>query len=126
MLLAFSITAFGVMAAARVKQMQSFMGLMQMVVMPMFFISGALFPVTNLPGWLAFLNRIDPLTYAVSPMRSLVFSQLDLSASGRSDASTRGSPGSAGPSRPRSRSRPCFALGLPMLAIAIWEFNAGE
>ena len=42
---------------------------MQMVVMPMFFISGALFPVTNLPGWLAFLNRIDPLTYAVDPMR---------------------------------------------------------
>ena len=70
------------MAAARVKQMQSFMGLMQMIVMPMFFISGALFPVTNLPGWLAFLNRIDPLTYAVSPMRSLVFSHLDLSAEG--------------------------------------------
>ena len=71
LLLAFSITAFGVMAAARVTQMQSFMGLMQMIVMPMFFLSGALFPVTNLPGWLAFLNRIDPLTYAVSPMRRL-------------------------------------------------------
>ena len=58
---AFSIAAFGVMAAVRVKQMQSFMGLMQMVMMPMFFISGALFPVANLPGWLAFLNRIDPI-----------------------------------------------------------------
>ena len=89
LLLAFSITAFGVMAAARVKQMQSFMGLMQMIVMPMFFLSGALFPVTNLPGWLAFLNRIDPLTYAVSPMRSLVFSHLDLSAAGRSGARPR-------------------------------------
>ena len=42
LLLAFTITAFGVMAAIRVKQMQSFMGLMQMVVMPMFFLSGAL------------------------------------------------------------------------------------
>ena len=80
LLLAFSITAFGVMVAARIKQMQSFMGLMQLVVMPMFFISGALFPVTDLPGWLAFLNRIDPLTYAVSPMRSLVFAHLDLTA----------------------------------------------
>src|SRR3954454_23659403 len=57
LLLAFSITAFGVMVAARIKQMQSFMGLMQMVIMPMFFISGAMFPVTNLPAWLAFLNR---------------------------------------------------------------------
>ena len=92
------------MVAARVKQMQSFMGVMQMIVMPMFFISGALFPVANLPGWLAFLNRIDPLTYAVSPMRSLVFSHLDL-AGGAKARSTRASPGSAGPCRRCSRSR---------------------
>ena len=70
LLLAFAITAFGVMVAARIKQMQSFMGVMQMVVMPMFFISGALFPVASLPGWLAVLNRLDPLTYAVDPMRT--------------------------------------------------------
>ena len=41
------------MIAARIKQMQSFMALTQMLVMPMFFISGALFPVAGLPGWLA-------------------------------------------------------------------------
>jgi ABC-2 type transport system permease protein len=87
LLLAFAITAFGVMVAARIKQIQSFMGLMQMVVMPMFFISGALFPVQGLPGWLAFLNRIDPLTYAVDPMRRLVFAHLDISQAAR-DAST--------------------------------------
>src|ERR1700749_2664899 len=52
LLLAFSITAFGVMIAARIKQIQSFMGVMQMIVTPMFFISGALFPSGNLPGWL--------------------------------------------------------------------------
>src|SRR5690349_22703125 len=40
LLLAFAITAFGVMIAVRIKQMQSFMGVMQMIVMPMFFISG--------------------------------------------------------------------------------------
>ena len=82
LLLAFTITAFGVMVAARIKQMQSFMGVMQMIVMPMFFISGALFPVANLPGWLAFLNRLDPLTYAVDPMRRLVFDHLDVTAAG--------------------------------------------
>ena len=43
LLLAFAITAFGVMFAARINQMQSFMALMQMVIMPMFFLSGALF-----------------------------------------------------------------------------------
>ena len=79
LLLAFTITAFGVMVAVRIKQMQTFMGVMQMVVMPMFFISGALFPVAGLPAWLAVLNRIDPLTYAVDPMRQLVFDHLDIS-----------------------------------------------
>jgi ABC-2 type transport system permease protein len=79
LLLAFTITAFGVMIAIRIKQMQAFFGVMQMIVMPMFFISGALFPASGLPGWLTVLNRIDPLTYAVDPMRRLVFSHLTLS-----------------------------------------------
>src|SRR3989440_4077276 len=79
LMLAFAITAFGVMVAARIKQMQAFFGVMQMVVMPMFFISGALFPATGLPRWLEILNRLDPLTYAVDPMRRLVFSHLHIS-----------------------------------------------
>jgi ABC-2 type transport system permease protein len=80
LLLAFSITAFGVMIAARITQIQSFMGVMQMIVTPMFFISGALFPSGDLPGWLTVLNRLDPITYAVTPMRTLIFDHLDLSA----------------------------------------------
>src|SRR6202163_844394 len=64
LLLAFAITAFGVMVAARISQMQSFMALMQMAILPMFFLSGALFPVAGLPQWLSILNRLDPLTYA--------------------------------------------------------------
>ena len=59
-MLAFTITAFGVMVAARVTQIQSFMALMQMAIMPMFFLSGALFPVIGLPLWLSILNRLDP------------------------------------------------------------------
>jgi ABC-2 type transport system permease protein len=78
LLLAFAITAFGVMAAVQISQMQAFMALMQMVVMPLLFLSGALFPLTGLPQWLAVLNRLDPLTYAVNPIREAVFSHLDL------------------------------------------------
>jgi ABC-2 type transport system permease protein len=125
LLLAFSITAFGVMVAARIKQMQSFMGVMQMIVMPMFFISGALFPVSGLPGWLAVLNRIDPLTYAVDPMRRLVFSHLDISQAARRALD----PGVTwwGWRVPTVlEAAVVFALGLGMLAIAIWEFNASE
>ena len=75
LLLAFAMTAFGVMIAARDQADAVVHGRQQMVVMPMFFISGALFPVTGLPGWLAVLNRLDPITYAVDPMRKLVFSR---------------------------------------------------
>lgn len=78
LLLAFMITAFGVMAAVQISQMQAFMALMQMVVMPLLFLSGALFPLTGLPHWLAVLNRLDPLTYAVNPIREAVFAHLDL------------------------------------------------
>jgi ABC-2 type transport system permease protein len=82
-LLAFTLTAFGVMLAVRIKQMQSFMAVTQMLLMPMFFISGALFPLAGLPVWLTVLNRIDPVTYAVDPIRHTVFSHLKISDSAR-------------------------------------------
>jgi ABC-2 type transport system permease protein len=83
LLLAFMVTAFGVMAAARITQMQSFMALTQMLLMPLLFLSGALFPVAGLPRWLELLNRLDPITYAVDPLRRVVFSHLDISAAAR-------------------------------------------
>jgi ABC-2 type transport system permease protein len=125
LLLAFSITAFGVMVAVRIKQMQSFMGVMQMIVMPMFFISGALFPASGLPGWLTVLNRIDPLTYAVDPMRRLVFNHLTISPAARHALD----PGVTwwGWHVPSVlEAGVIVALGLVMLAIAIWEFSTTE
>jgi ABC-2 type transport system permease protein len=125
LLLAFTITAFGVMVAVRIKQMQSFMGVMQMIVMPMFFISGALFPVANLPGWLAVLNRLDPLTYAVDPMRRLVFNNLSISPQARAALD----PGVTwfGWHVPAVlEAGMIVALGLIMLGIAIWEFSTTE
>ncbi|MFI0418517.1 ABC transporter permease [Spongiactinospora sp. 9N601] len=77
-LAAFTITAFGVMLAARMKNMQSFFGVMQMAIMPMMFLSGAMFPLANLPSWLHVLTTVNPLTYAVDPMRQAVFGALDV------------------------------------------------
>jgi ABC-2 type transport system permease protein len=125
LLLAFSITAFGVMIAARITQIQSFMGVMQMIVTPMFFISGALFPIADLPGWLAVLNRLDPITYAVSPMRTLVFNNLDISQEAHQ---TLNPPITwFGWDVPIAlQIFTVFALGMIMLGIAIAEFNAGD
>ncbi|ADG88868.1 transport permease protein [Thermobispora bispora] len=75
---AFTITAFGLLFAARMRNMQSFFGLMQMAIMPMMFLSGAMFPLSNLPSWLHWLTTINPLTYTVDPMRQAVFAHLDV------------------------------------------------
>jgi ABC-2 type transport system permease protein len=125
MVLAFSITAFGVMVAARIKQMQSFMAVMQMIIMPLFFISGALFPAAGLPAWLTVLNRIDPLAYAVDPMRKIVFAHLAISPAARHALD----PGLAfwGWHVPiLAEVAVILVLGLGMLGIAIWEFSTVE
>jgi ABC-2 type transport system permease protein len=80
LLLSFTLTAFGVMMAARITQFQAFMALTQMLVMPLFFLSGALYPLSGLPAWLSVLTRLDPLTYVVGPMRHAVFSYLSMPA----------------------------------------------
>ena len=72
-LVAFALTAFGAMIASRMQQVESFQVVMQLFVMPLFFLSGAVFPITSLPGWLSVLTKIDPLTYAVDAMRRAVF-----------------------------------------------------
>ena len=106
-------------------QMQSFMALMQMVMMPMFFLAGALFPVSGLPRWLEVLNRLDPLTYAVDPMRRIVFAHLELSPAARHALD----PGVTwfGWRVPGALEAAVVALlGAVMLAIAIVEFSRAE
>jgi ABC-2 type transport system permease protein len=96
-----------------------------MIVTPMFFISGALFPPSGLPGWLAVLNRIDPLTYAVDPMRRLVFNHLSINPLARKALD----PGVTwwGWRVPSLiEAGVILALGLLMLTVAIWEFSRTE
>ncbi|HXX88807.1 MAG TPA: ABC transporter permease [Acidimicrobiales bacterium] len=73
LLAAIAITAFGTALASRMAQVESFQVVMQFVVLPLFFLSGALFALRNLPGWLTVLTKLDPLTYVVDPMRRTVF-----------------------------------------------------
>jgi ABC-2 type transport system permease protein len=125
LLLAFTITAFGVMMSARITQMQAFMALTQMLVLPLFFLSGAMFPVSHLPGWLTVLNRVDPLTYAVDPMRRIVFSHLHLSPA----VQTRLNPGVTwGGWRVPTLLEIALigVIGVVMLGVAIAEFSRTE
>lgn len=76
LLLAFSLTSLGIVVASRMKSMEGFQMIMQFFLMPMFFLSGALFPLSGLPAWLAVLNRLDPVTYGVDPLRQAVLQDL--------------------------------------------------
>lgn len=82
-LTALAITAFGLMISARIRRFQAVMPITQLVLTPMMFLSGALFPLSGLPGWLTVLTRVNPLTYAVEPMRHTVFARLDLDETAR-------------------------------------------
>ena len=70
--------------------MESFQVVMQLVLFPMLFLSGAMFPLNNLPTWLTVLTRINPLTYAVQPLRQVVFAAQDMSDGGPASVSHRG------------------------------------
>jgi ABC-2 type transport system permease protein len=77
-LLSFTLTAFGLAIVARITQVQTVMGLMQMLLLPLSFLSGALYPLSNLPTWLGIATRLNPLTYAVHPIRTAVFARMTL------------------------------------------------
>jgi ABC-2 type transport system permease protein len=77
------LTSIGVLAASRMQQVESFQVVMQLFVLPMFFLSGAVFPLSNLPGWLGALTKIDPVSYIVDPMRRAVFNHINVSAAAR-------------------------------------------
>jgi ABC-2 type transport system permease protein len=79
-LLSFTLTALGLAIVARIRQVQTVMGLMQVFLLPLSFLSGALYPLSNLPTWLSIAVRLNPLTYAVHPIRTAVFNHLSMTA----------------------------------------------
>ncbi|MGH7141684.1 MAG: ABC transporter permease, partial [Minisyncoccia bacterium] len=61
--------ALGLMVASLLRDMQGFQLIMNFLVMPLFFLSGALFPLNNVPAALAWIARFDPLSYGIDAMR---------------------------------------------------------
>jgi ABC-2 type transport system permease protein len=74
-LIAVVFAALGTALGSAIKDMQGFQLVMNFLVMPIFFLSGALFPLTNLGVVLKLITRIDPLTYGVDGMRGALINQ---------------------------------------------------
>ncbi len=77
-LISCALTSLGVANAARMRSMQGFQMLMNFLVMPMYFLSGAMFPTATAPGWMRPLMAIDPLTYGVAALRGVVWSGIGI------------------------------------------------
>lgn len=72
-IIAFALTSFGITVASRMQSMEGFQMIMNFLIMPLFFLSGALFPLRGVAGWMNTLMRIDPLTYGVDGLRNVFF-----------------------------------------------------
>lgn len=83
LLMAVALTSFGVFLASHIDKMESFGVVVQLVMFPMLFLSGAMFPLSGLPNWLSALTRLNPLTYAVDPLRRTVFAAQQMPAAAR-------------------------------------------
>jgi ABC-2 type transport system permease protein len=71
-LIGLSFVSMGIAIASKIESMEGFQMIMSFLVMPMFFLSGALYPLDSLPGWLKILTYIDPLTYGIDGLRGAI------------------------------------------------------
>jgi ABC-2 type transport system permease protein len=81
LLLAIGMTSIGVAIAANMKSMEGFPMVMNFLLLPLFFLSGAMFPLQGLPGWMTFLTRINPLSYGVDMLRGICLRGVNVSGS---------------------------------------------
>jgi len=72
LLLSFALTSLGLTLGSYMTSLEGFQMIISFVVFPLFFLSGALFPIDKLPQWLSILTSIDPVTYAVDAMRTVI------------------------------------------------------
>ncbi len=117
-LLAASMGSLGILLATRIKSMQAFPVVMQMLVFPMVFLSGVFFPVEGLPAWMNVLVKLNPATYGIAPIRQVVLA--------------------AGPDSPFSISvlghtmslwdniAVMAVFGIAMTLLAMWSFGSQE
>lgn len=64
-----AFTGFGLIIATKLGNLEGFMAIMNLIVFPIFFLSGALFPVQSMPSWLRYVMYINPLTYGIDGLR---------------------------------------------------------
>jgi ABC-2 type transport system permease protein len=73
--ISFCISAFGIVLATFYESYESFSVIMNFIIMPMFFLSGAMYPVRLLPDILQIAAKVNPLTYGIDALKNIIFAQ---------------------------------------------------
>ena len=105
-LIALVFAGLGTTIGSSLKDMQGFQMVMNLLVLPIFFLSGALYPLNNLPQVLSALTRIDPLSYGIDGLRSMLIAQSHFGAT--EDAAV------------------LMILAVVTLALGAWRFSRIE
>jgi ABC-2 type transport system permease protein len=106
LLIATVFAALGTAFGSAVKDMQGFQVIMNFLVMPIFFLSGALYPLENLGGIMTVVTRIDPLTYGIDGLRGALIQQWHF--------------------QPQTSIAALASVGIFFLALGAWLFSKIE
>jgi ABC-2 type transport system permease protein len=126
-IVAVSLSGLGVLIASRMRSQQGFQVVIQIVIFPLMFLSGVFFPVNNVPAWMAFISKINPVTYGVDAIRHIILGK-EISASG----GIMGQPAALGVTlfgHTMTVAQDILlvvAIGVILLALAIWAFSRQE
>ena len=71
-LLAVAMSSFGVLLATRIKSIEAFQAVTQLLLFPMIFLSGVFIPLQGMPHWMSILTKISPATYGIVSLRQIV------------------------------------------------------
>jgi len=147
LLLAAGMTAIGVAISANMKSMEGFPMVMNLFLLPLFFLSGAMFPLQGLPGWMTFLTRVNPLSYGVDMLRGIALKGVTVSSSTNAISKIPASVVNSIPPQARTEIAKLipqmpklqvqvyplwlditvvFGFAVIGVAIAIWQFNKQE
>src|SRR4029077_6124185 len=72
-LVSLALTSLGLVIAWRMESTQGFHAIMNLILMPIWLLSGAFFPVAGAPGWLGWAMRLNPLTYGMAALRRALY-----------------------------------------------------
>jgi ABC-2 type transport system permease protein len=113
--LSLSLSGLGLFIGSRMRSQQGFQMLMQILIFPLIFLSGVFFPLTNVPAWMEFLSKINPVSYGIDAIRQLFLgnSLFAISVFGHTMTILESA-------------LLVLAVGVLFLGLAVWAFNRQE